>query len=372
MVSRPTYLFFCLLLSGALLCWKSHSTPLPAPPTRLAQAAPGGNPGGNTNPPANPPANNAPNPLDTAPTTQPRVHDPAIASEDGVFYVFSTGPGLVIHTSKDLIHWQRAGRVFENPLLWAQQAVPGFKDYIWAPDIAFFNGKWHLYYSVSTFGKNLSAIGVATNETLDPAKPHYRWVDEGLVFASKPGDDFNAIDPNVVFDADGHLWLDFGSFWSGIKLRRLDEKTGKLSAQDTRLYALASRPHQGGIEGSVEAPFIIRQGEFYYLFVSFDFCCRGVNSTYNIRVGRAPRIDGPYVDRDGKPLLDGGGTLLVGTQGTTIGPGHCSVLRHNTGDFLVYHFYDGTSRGRPAIQVRPLHWTPDGWPQVEPPLQAKE
>jgi arabinan endo-1,5-alpha-L-arabinosidase len=301
------------------------------------------------------------------PPDHPRVHDPVIAREGEIYYAFSTGVGVPILSSRDLKNWTRAGRVFEAPPAWAQAAVPGFKDHIWAPDIAFFNGKWHLYYSISTFGKNRSVIGVATNPTLNSASEKYRWTDEGLVAESHPSDNFNAIDPNVAFDASGQLWLSFGSFWSGIKLRRLDVKTGKPRAGDTTLIPLSSRPHDNGIAGAVEGPFIVQRDGFYYLFVSFDFCCRGVNSTYNIRVGRAPRIEGPYLDRDGKAMLNGGGTLLLGTQGTMIAPGHCSIFRDEKAesprDYLVYHFYDATRSGIPTLRVRPLEWK-DGWPQI--------
>src|SRR6185312_12277458 len=164
----------------------------------------------------------------------------------------------------------------------------------------------------SPFGRNTSGIALATNKTLDPKSPQYKWVDEGLVLESKATDDFNAIDPNYVEDAQHHAWLDFGSFWSGIKMRALDAATGKLSTKDTKLYSLASRvkptdaaPAKPGLPPdweAIEAPFIVHHGEYYYLFASFDLCCRGTESTYRTMVGRSRSITGPYMDKQGTPM----------------------------------------------------------------------
>ncbi len=291
------------------------------------------------------------------------VHDPCIIRDKDTYYVFSTGPGIPIRRSKDLIHWELAGRVFPEDMPdWAKQEIPGSRG-IWAPDISYFNGRFHLYYAVSRFGRNRSLIALVSNKTLDPASKDYQWVDEGKVFESGPGQDYNAIDPNVVLFPSNHPALTFGSFWSGLKLVFLDARTGK-PASDAQVVSLARRPSPDAIE----APFIVHRGRYYYLFASFDFCCRGVNSTYNIRIGRAAQITGPYLDRDGKALLEGGGTLLLGTQGNLIGPGGCSILQDRRKDFLVYHFYDGADRGIPTLQIRPLTWTADGWPTAAAPL----
>jgi len=137
------------------------------------------------------------------------VHDPVIAEENGSFYLFSTGRGIPRHCSDDLIQWRGCGLVFFGLPRWAREYVPGVTD-IWAPDISFFNGRWHLYYSLSTFGSNVSAIGLATNRTLDPNSPEHEWVDEGVVIASRSTDSWNAIDPNIVIDTEGRVWLAFG------------------------------------------------------------------------------------------------------------------------------------------------------------------
>ena len=207
-----------------------------------------------------------------------QVHDPSIIKSGDTFYLFSTRAGIAIRCSKDLVHWRLCGDVFAHLPEWAVKDVPGLRG-LWAPDISYFNGKYHLYYSVSTFGSNRSSIGLATNKTLDPASDKYRWVDEGKVIGSNTSDDWNAIDPNVVFDEQDQPWLTFGSFWSGIKLRKLDRATGQLSSQDQTLYSLASRPRASDSPGAIEAPTIIRKNNYYYLFVSFDLCCRGKDST---------------------------------------------------------------------------------------------
>ena len=140
-----------------------------------------------------------------------RVHDPVIIRADDVYYIFSTGRGIPIRRSADLVHWESAGRVFEEMPDWMPEVVPEARGSLWAPDISFFNGRYHLYYSVSSFGSQRSAIGLATNRTLDPANPEYRWEDHGPVIRSLPGvSTHNAIDPNVALGIANSLWLRAG------------------------------------------------------------------------------------------------------------------------------------------------------------------
>jgi arabinan endo-1,5-alpha-L-arabinosidase len=291
------------------------------------------------------------------------VHDPSILKERGTYYVFSTRDGIKIRCSADLTHWKQCGEVFSQLPSWAVNDVPGLKG-LWAPDVSFFNGRYHVYYSASTFGSNRSRIGLATNSTLNPASDGYRWVDEGEVIGSEASDDWNAIDPNVVLDAKGTPWLSFGSFWSGIKLRKLNPATGKLSSEDQKLYSIASRPRTKVLPGAIEAPAIYRRNGYYYLFVSFDFCCRGKDSTYNVRVGRSRQVTGPYVDRTGKSMMEGGGTIIVAGEGRWRGPGHCAVFRDNGGEKLVYHAYDAEMDGAPTLRIEPLVWDSEGWPAI--------
>ncbi len=289
------------------------------------------------------------------------VHDPSIIKEGNTFYLFSTRGGISVRCSEDLIRWRLCGDVFGHLPLWAVQDVPGLRG-LWAPDISYFNGRYHLYYSASTFGSNRSSIGLATNQTLDPLGDKYRWEDQGKVISSYPSDDWNAIDPNIILDEKGQPWLSFGSFWGGIKLRKIDQPTGKLDLTDQTLYSLAARPRGPDLPGAVEAPFIIRKNGYYYLFVSFDFCCRGVMSTYNIRVGRSRRVTGPYTDRAGKDMREGGGTLIVESQGRWHGPGHCAILSDKDGEKIVYHAYDAEMRGLATLRISPLVWDAEGWP----------
>ena len=296
------------------------------------------------------------------------VHDPVIQQHGDRYYLFSTGHGIPIRRSSDLINWTAAGRVFSEDFpAWAGQRVPGVA-FPWAPDISFFNDQYHLYYSISTFGSQRSAIGLATNPTLDPADATYAWTDHGSVVESLPGrDDFNAIDPNIVFDAGGTPWLSWGSFWGGIRMRRIDPATGFPSSEDETVYALASRPQ----EAAVEAPFIIARGGFYYLFVSFDSCCDGAASTYKIMVGRSEQITGPYVDRAGRDLMQGGGTLVLEGYGRIRGPGHNAVLTEGNQHYLVHHFYDAeTTDALPTLQIRPLVWSADDWPLAGQPFDG--
>ena len=246
------------------------------------------------------------------------VHDPTMIKAGGMYYLVSTGPGIPIRCSKDMKVWEICGRVFSANPDWVVKAIEGVKD-LWAPEIVFHDGKFYLFYSASTFGSNRSAIGLVTNTTLDPKSPDYAWVDQGEVISSQKSDNYNAIDPNLAFDKDGQPWLVFGSFWSGIKMVKVDPVTFKPAAGE-KLISLAAKPGPDAIEGA----YITRRGDFYYLFVSHDFCCKGVKSTYNIRVGRSKEITGPYLDRDGKPLTNDGGTLvykgsrpLASARGTT-------------------------------------------------------
>jgi len=297
------------------------------------------------------------------------VHDPCIIKQGHTYHLFSTGQAhdptglLPWRTSQDLVNWQLQGRVFDEIPKWAQQAVPGTRG-TWAPDIAYFNGQYHLYYSCSTFGSNHSVIGLVTNKTLDRSAKDFNWEDRGLVVKSARGDDFNAIDSSHLIDRDGTHWLCLGSFWSGIKMFPLDPATGKPFPNDSRKYSLASRPAPENAPGAIEAPFMIERNGYYYLFTSFDYCCRGASSSYYIVVGRSRDVTGPYVGRDGKSQMDGYGTVVIQGNRRFRGPGHQAILRDGDRDYLVYHAYDAERDGRPTLRIAPIEWTADGWPTV--------
>ncbi|APR80536.1 Arabinan endo-1,5-alpha-L-arabinosidase [Minicystis rosea] len=290
------------------------------------------------------------------------AHDPSLFhAPGGAWYLFATGGSLGVRRSTNLSSWSSVGNVFPSTPAWISAKLGQSITSLWAPDISYFEGRYHLYYAGSTFGSNHSVIGLATNTTLDPSAPTYAWVDEGLVLESNaPGqsDDWNAIDPNLAFDAAGNPWLVFGSFWSGIKLRRIDPLTGKLSAADPTLYALAER------DGStaIEAPSIVLHNGYYYLFVSFDSCCQGTNSTYRTMVGRATAITGPYVDRLGSDMLAGGAEGLLSSSGRYIGPGGGTAFIDGDCAYYVHHYYDGDQSGAPRLAMRPIYWTSDDWP----------
>jgi arabinan endo-1,5-alpha-L-arabinosidase len=283
------------------------------------------------------------------------THDPTVIESKGVYYLWNTGPRLPAKTSTDLTRWTDAPSAFgsRNPA-WVADEVPEATD-LWAPDVSFFGGQFHLYYSASTFGTNSSCIGHATRPALDTGS----WADQGPVVCSNHGtrDDWNAIDPNVVVDVDGKAWLSFGSFWSGIKAIELDASGAR--AND-KLHALATRSRDVG--GAIEAPIIVRRCGYYYLFVSFDRCCAGNDSTYNIRVGRSQQVMGPYVDAEGKAMMQGGGTLIVGGDSRYHGPGHNAVLFSGDRAWNIYHTYDGQQNGRAILRVSELWWNDAGWP----------
>ena len=293
-----------------------------------------------------------------AETPPPRVHDPsAIISDHGKAWIFSTGIGLRSHHSNDLEHWQSGPPVFNSPLPWFRDISPTQRGHLWAPDAIRIGKRFLLYYSVSAFGKQSSAIALTTTPTLDPESPNHRWTDQGVVIRSKRGDPFNAIDPCILLDKD-KLWMAFGSFWDGIFLIELDPRTGKRNAPDTPPVRLASAPE-------IEAPFLHKRGDHYYLFVNWGLCCRGVKSTYEIRVGRAANVAGPYLDQDGTDLRDGGGSLVLGSRGSRVGPGHASIVRDLVGrENLAYHYYDADQNGRSFLALTPLQWSADGWPVI--------
>lgn len=291
------------------------------------------------------------------------THDPVMIKQGDTFYLFYTGRGVAWRQSKDMRHWERGGSIFAELPAWAAAAVPGARNHLWAPDVSFFNGKYHVYYSVSTFGSRVSAIGLVTNKTLDPASPDYKWEDQGMVVQSSNDTPYNAIDPNHVVDAQGAHWLAFGSFWGGHQLIRIDPATGKRLAGSTEIHNIAARlPMEGG--RATEAPFIILRDGWYYQFASYDFCCKGKDSTYRMVVGRSRDIRGPYLDKSGTSMLADGGERLLGPTERWAGVGHNGFISDGGKDYVVYHGYDLQNDGRQFLRISPVTWTSDGWPLI--------
>ncbi len=249
------------------------------------------------------------------------------------------------------------------------ESVPAYKGHTWAPDIIKVGDKWYLYFSCSTFGKNISAIGVATNKTLNPQSPDYKWEDLGMVIKSEPGvNDWNAIDPNVIMDEEGNPWLTFGSFWDGIQLVRLD-KDMRTPIGELKTIARRLNPDEvehlqpTANENAIEAPFIINKDGYYYLFASHDYCCKGLNSNYKVVVGRSKNVEGPYLDKEGKDMADTGGTLLIAETVNYSGVGHCSVYNFDGKWRFAAHGYDKSKNGASKLVLRDIIWE-DGWPRL--------
>ena len=301
-----------------------------------------------------------------------RVHDPVLIRQDGTYYLFHTGNGVSVWSSSNMKDWNEEPPVFSAAPSWATEVVPNFRNHIWAPDIYQYNGLYYLYYSVSAFGRNTSAIGVATNKTLKRSDPDFRWQDHGIVVQSVPGRDlWNAIDPNVVHDSAGTPWLAFGSFWNGIKLVKLNANLLTL-AQPEEWHTIAARGrawttndrNAGDATNAIEAPFIFRKAGYHYLFVSWDVCCRGAASTYKVVVGRSRSITGPYLDREGRDLRLGGGSIVVAGNAAWGGVGHSATYTFDGTDYLVFHGYDLGDNGRSKLWITKLRWDENGWPSA--------
>jgi len=279
------------------------------------------------------------------------AHDPSAIESNGTYYEFQTGLGA--KTSTNLTTWSGSSAPFAAPA-WIKSAVSGVTD-LWAPDISYFGGTYHLYYAGSTFGSNKSCIGHATRTSLSTGS----WADQGSATicsnVTTTGDNWNAIDPNALLDADGTPWLVFGSFWGGIKIIQLDQ-TG--AREGTTVTGIAARPSNGG---ALEGPFMIRRCGYYYLFTSWDTCCKGADSTYNMRVVRGTSVTGPFADKAGTAAMQGGGTLIAQSDNTWAGPGGQSVMFVGSKAYLVYHAY-AMSNGTATLRIADLVWDASGWP----------
>ena len=318
-------------------------------------------------------------PRTTFTTDTPMLHDPVMAYEDSTYYIFATGMGIQQMTSKDRQTWT----VLPTPVMsviptWAHDSVPGFRNHVWAPDIIKWHGKWWLAYSCSTFGKNGSAIGLLSNRSLSfPI-----WEDEGCIVSSQAKrDNWNAIDPNFVIDENDQPWLTWCSFWDGIQIVRLDSTMHIPAGEKPRTIARRYNVSNTGAEGdpnlpknptsqyagqnAIEAPFIFKHGDYYYLFVSWDYCCQGSKSTYRVAVGRSKKVDGPYLDREGRDMREGGGVPFIeGDKKTFDAVGHCAVYHFNGEDIFISHGYSIAHEGASVLVQKTIRWTEDGWPQL--------
>jgi arabinan endo-1,5-alpha-L-arabinosidase len=292
------------------------------------------------------------------------IHDPSMVVRnldnpactclgDPRYLVYGTNNLML--ASADRINFPYAGEYFPagDPGWWK----PTYSKGPWAPDVSFHNGAYWMYYAVTAdVGSRQSAIGLATSPSGLPGT----WTDLGHpIVTSTASGDFNAIDPNLLVDSQGRWWLTYGSFWSGIWQVSLDPQTGTPTGGAPT--HLAERPRSPGAAGpGIEGAVVFQSGNSYYLFASFDRCCAGVNSTYNIRVGRSASPTGPYTDAGGTAMLQGGGTTILATHGSVIGPGGQSVVHDDylgSHDLLVYHYYDSRINGTSSLGINFLDFS---------------
>src|SRR5271165_1228629 len=298
------------------------------------------------------------------------LHDPGTMIKDGTHYfIFGDGQGISGISSTDLRNWGAVSPVFPGgPPAWTSNSVPGFTGYFWAPDNAFFNGQYNLYYACSQWGTINSAIGLVTTPSLvSPV-----WTDQGKVIQSNPDfatnattdlTAYNCIDPSIMVDTNGTVWLSFGSYSDGILIMQLNPATGKRFSSTSPIYRVSNN---GPVffSNTEEGSCLYQHGGYYYLFVNFGGCCAGVNSTYNIRVGRSPVVPGPYYDRNGINMTNGGGTMVLESTARYIGPGHAAIMNDNGTNWFTYHYYDGKNNGNATVGMNRIYWTADGWPAL--------
>ncbi len=296
------------------------------------------------------------------------AHDPStVIYDSGRYYSFSTGDHVGVRSSANLTSWTYEPTALDSIPSWIYSAVPGYSgSSLWAPDVIYLNGQYHLYYSASVWGTKLSAIGHATSPTLDPDAPNYGWTDQGMVISSNHSSPYNAIDPSLMLDdSTGRLWMTWGSFNNGIYVKELDPLTGDPLNSSPGINVAAPSPTP-----EIEGAAMMQHDGYYYMFVNWGGCCSGDNSTYNIRVGRSTSPTGPFLDKDGVNMLNDGGTLFLDDDGQKIGPGHFSFANINGQDTFSYHYYDadqywtGDMTGLPLFAMRNLYWTSDAWPSI--------
>jgi arabinan endo-1,5-alpha-L-arabinosidase len=290
-----------------------------------------------------------------------RVHDPVMIKQGDIYYVYHTGKGISIKTSKDRIHWANAGSVFDgtNTPAWWKTDIPNQDGNIWAPDIHYYKGKYYLYYSVSAWMNFNSSVGLATNTTLDPKDPKYKWVDQGQIISYKNGGTkVNVIDPNAFQDKDGKDWLVYGSYQAGLRLVQLDPMTGKLLQDPPELTTITTKLGEGS--------FIIKGAGYYYIFASRGICCKGINSTYQVVIGRSKNIKGPYLNKQGESWVDNKYTLFLEGNYEEPGRGHNGFITDHDTTFIVYHAYTRSADGEPRLNIKPMYVDDQGWPTITP------
>ncbi len=291
------------------------------------------------------------------PVFEPVFADPSvIQAKDGWLYAFGTeddwgdGEGrraIPMLRSQDLVEWTYIGEAF------AEGRRPDWKSaYLWAPDINQVGDQYVLYYSLSLWGDHNPGIGVATSDA-----PEGPYEDHGKLFDSEQIGVENSIDP-MLFQAEEAPYFFWGSF-NGIY--------GIEMAAD----GLSTVGEKFMIAGDAyEAPYIVKRDGAFWFFGSTGSCCEGERSTYAVAVGRADRLKGPYFDRDGTELMNGGRTQILHGADAFVGPGHVAVIQDEAGtDWLVYHAIDPdqptamSGAPRRPLMIDPIDWQ-GGWPSI--------
>jgi arabinan endo-1,5-alpha-L-arabinosidase len=204
-----------------------------------------------------------------------------------------------------------------------------------------------------------SSIGYATNTTLDPKDPAYKWVDEGQVISYKNGGEgVNVIDPNIFIDKNGKKYLVYGSYKAGLRIAELNPKTGKLLKNNPNLTTLTTSLGEG--------VYIIKGPAYYYIFASRGKCCAGIESNYQIVMGRSKNLHGPYLTKEGKSWVDNNYTVLLAGDHEEPGRGHNGIFAEGDTTFMVYHAYTRSADGASLLNIRPLYMDEAGWPTLDP------
>ncbi len=299
-------------------------------------------------------------------------HDPTMYRDENGYILMSTNNDLMMWTSTDMMSWTNKGQIFpKGSPDWLKKAVGGRTDGIWAPDLFNFNNQYGIFYCGSVFGQRTSAIGVTTNANLNFADPVKGWTDQGEVTRTTNKNNYNAIDADVVVTPTGEYWMTYGS-WNagGIRLIKLDPKTGKQASDDKKNYQIASRGGSG-----IEGPSLIEHDGKYFLFTAWDVCCKQGNeieqTTYKTAMGRADKVNGTYKDRKGKDLNQGGGTILMQRYSRYVGPGGGEAFRDLNRIRFVHHYYDLTGDKYNHIHIRDLVFTDDNWPEMGQPFLGR-
>lgn len=288
------------------------------------------------------------------------VYDLVVIEVNGVYYFFCMGMGIVYFIFIDLENWEEVDLVFLEKLVWMDEVVLEFCNYIWVFDIFFYNGQYYIYYLVLVFVKNIFVIGVVIIKLLDLEDEGYGWIDYGIVIQFYFNWDFwNVIDLNIVFDDEGVLWMFFGFFWDGLKFVRMDFFLFEI-VELQEWYIIVcwecsfelSDKNLGDVV--LEVLFIFKKDGWYYQFFFWDLCCCGVNSIYKVVVGCFKNVEGFYFDWEGKNFFYGGGSLVVEGNENWYGVGYCSVYYFKEEDYMFMYVYDVKDEGCFKFMVKKI------------------